>query len=111
MFKAYVSLLASIVLISCAHQPERSPREAKQALQQQGEPGSAKPQREQLPDDVRRDLFADSSENPSAATDVLAEPRFTVQANNINSREFLPAWRKIPHTAWWFTRTSVAPSR
>lgn len=88
MFKAYVSLLASIVLISCAHQPERSPREAKQALQQQGEPGSAKPQREQLPDDVRRDLFDDAAENPSAATDVLAEPRFTVQANNINSREF-----------------------
>lgn len=80
-------LLATTMLVSaCAHQPERSPTEAQQALQQ-GE--QIKPhERPPLPESVRASLRPGVLETQQASEQLLAEPRFSVNANAIPAQEF-----------------------
>ncbi|RUO56452.1 pilus (MSHA type) biogenesis protein MshL [Pseudidiomarina homiensis] len=80
-------LLATTMLVSaCAHQPERSPEEAQQALNQ-GE--QIKPsERPPLPESVRASLRPSVLETQQASEQLLAEPRFSVNANAIPAQEF-----------------------
>lgn len=80
-------LFATTVLITaCAHQPERSPVEAQQALNQ-GEQVESK-ERPPLPDSVRASLRPSVLETQQASTQLLAEPRFSVNANAMPAHEF-----------------------
>ncbi|WP_258807471.1 pilus (MSHA type) biogenesis protein MshL [Pseudidiomarina sp. CB1] len=80
-------LLATTMLVAaCAHQPERSPEEAQQALNQ-GE--QIKPsERPPLPESVRASLRPSVLETQQASEQLLAEPRFSVNANAIPAQEF-----------------------
>jgi len=86
-FKLYLPLAISCLLMSCAHQPDRAPTEAQEALQQSPQ-DRAKPERAALPEDVRNSLSANTDSSNQSAQDVLAEPRFAVQANNVDARAF-----------------------
>ncbi len=80
-------LLATTVFVAaCAHQPERPPSEAQQALNQ-GE--QIKPnERPPLPESVRASLRPSVLESQQASAQLLAEPRFSVNANAIPAQEF-----------------------
>lgn len=80
-------LLATTVLVAaCAHQPERSPAEAQQALNQGEQVKSS--ERPPLPESVRASLRPSALEAQQASAQLLAEPRFSVNANAIPATEF-----------------------
>lgn len=80
-------LLATTVFVAaCAHQPERSPAEAQQALNQGEQVKSS--ERPPLPESVRASLRPSALEAQQASAQLLAEPRFSVNANAIPATEF-----------------------
>ncbi|RUO62422.1 pilus (MSHA type) biogenesis protein MshL [Pseudidiomarina insulisalsae] len=79
-------LAASLLLAGCAHQPERSPAEAHQALNQ-GQ--KTKPtERPPLPESVQATLRPNALVTAQVSEQLLAEPRFSVNANGIPAQEF-----------------------
>ncbi|MBY6063945.1 pilus (MSHA type) biogenesis protein MshL [Pseudidiomarina sediminum] len=77
---------AAVVLTACAHQPDRKPVEAQQALQQT--PSSASSERPPLPASVRETLRPNALATTQASEQLLAEPRFSVNANGIAAADF-----------------------
>ncbi|MDN7129442.1 pilus (MSHA type) biogenesis protein MshL [Pseudidiomarina terrestris] len=79
-------IAATMVVSACAHQPERKPVEAQQALNPAAQlQESARPP---LPDSVRETLRPSAFETRNASEQLLAEPRFSVNANGIAAAEF-----------------------
>ena len=87
MIRAGIIAMACIFLAACAHQPERKPVELQQALQERG--SQPRTERPPLPDSVRESLRAsDRSALREASAQLLAEPRFSVSANDVPAAEF-----------------------
>lgn len=95
-------IAAALVLTACAHQPERKPVEAQQALNQGEQVKEAK--RPPLPESVRASLRPTALESSRASEQLLAQPRFSVNANGIAASDFLPVWLLIRPTISWFIR-------
>lgn len=79
-------IAAALVLTACAHQPERKPVEAQQALNQGEQVKEAK--RPPLPESVRASLRPTALESSRASEQLLAQPRFSVNANGIAASDF-----------------------
>lgn len=87
MTRTGIIALAIIILTACAHQPDRQPVEAQQALQDRsGSRGNT--ERPPLPESVRQSLRADHAELREASAQLLAEPRFSISAKGIAAKDF-----------------------
>ncbi|WP_339877883.1 pilus (MSHA type) biogenesis protein MshL [Pseudidiomarina gelatinasegens] len=87
MIRAGIIAVALVVLTACAHNPERKPVEAQQALQERGNV-RANSERPPLPDSVRESLANDSAQLRNASAQLLAEPRFSIAANDVPAADF-----------------------
>ncbi|WP_417665872.1 pilus (MSHA type) biogenesis protein MshL [Pseudidiomarina sp.] len=87
MIRAGSVAVALIVLAACAHHPERKPIEAQQALQERGNV-RANSERPPLPDSVRESLVNNSATLRNASAQLLAEPRFSIAANDVPAADF-----------------------
>lgn len=80
---------ATLLVTSCAYQPERFPTEVDNALNNDGgRPSSQQQQRPPLPESVQASLRTDDPELRAATSQLLAEPRFSINANRVNASEF-----------------------
>jgi len=89
----FVLALGSALLMSaCAQQPQRAPPEARAALSDKAQPERIdKTRRAELPQQVQDDLRGSpltADRERLSSTGRAQEPRFTVQANNIEASEF-----------------------
>ncbi|WP_404401319.1 pilus (MSHA type) biogenesis protein MshL [Idiomarina seosinensis] len=89
--RALLSLLTLSLLAACAYQPSHSPSEAYRAMepQQPGTAGDGAAEQSgdnEIPDDVMAFLTQPTAENATGS--VLEEPRFVLQANDIDATEF-----------------------
>lgn len=87
MIRAGIIGAALLVLAGCAHNPERKPVEVQQALQERGNV-RANSERPPLPDSVRESLVSDSAQLRDASAQLLAEPRFSIAANDVPATDF-----------------------
>ncbi|WP_417658664.1 pilus (MSHA type) biogenesis protein MshL [Pseudidiomarina sp.] len=87
MIRVGIIAVALIVLTACAHNPERKPLEAQQALQERGNV-RANSERPPLPDSVRESLANDRAQLRNASAQLLAEPRFSIAANDVPAADF-----------------------
>ncbi len=81
-----ILIAATLLVTACAHQPERKPVEAHQALKQGATTQDSK--RPPLPDSVRANLRPSAMEANQASEQLLSEPRFSVNANGIDAADF-----------------------
>ncbi|MGQ4276698.1 pilus (MSHA type) biogenesis protein MshL [Pseudidiomarina sp. E22-M8] len=79
-------IAATLILSACAHQPERKPVEAQQALNQGAQVKMT--ERPPLPESVRATLRPSALESSRASEQLLAQPRFSVNANGIAAGDF-----------------------
>lgn len=77
--------LGVMMLMGCAHQPERMPTEMQQALAVQEQQEAERPP---LPESVRASLRPDVADQQALSETLLAEPRFSLNANGIQARDF-----------------------
>lgn len=79
-------LASALLLTACAQQPDRQPVEAQAAL---AVPQTATTtERPPLPESVRASLRPDLATRNDVSEQIMAEPRFSVNANGINARDF-----------------------
>ncbi|PWW13073.1 MULTISPECIES: pilus (MSHA type) biogenesis protein MshL [Pseudidiomarina] len=76
----------SALLAACAHQPEQPPEEFQQALDPNAK-GKAS-ERPPLPESVRASLRGQQDQLRAASAQLLAEPRFSIAANDMPAAEF-----------------------
>ncbi|RUO80143.1 pilus (MSHA type) biogenesis protein MshL [Idiomarina tyrosinivorans] len=81
-------LLVTITLTACAYHPDRAPEEAHAALQDK--PAAEKEAAVEIPAAVAEYLTTDV-EATNAGKALLEEPRFSINANDVDVREFLKA--------------------
>ncbi|PHR64306.1 MAG: pilus (MSHA type) biogenesis protein MshL [Idiomarina sp.] len=87
MIRAGLISVAVLALAACAHQPERKPVDMQQALQQRTSDrvGAERPP---LPESVRESLRGQNNQVREAGEQLLAEPRFSIAANDVPAAEF-----------------------
>jgi MSHA biogenesis protein MshL len=77
---------STLLLAACAQQPDRQPVEAQAALEVPKT--SSTTERPPLPESVRATLRPDLATSGEISEQLLAEPRFSVNANGIDARDF-----------------------
>lgn len=87
MIRAGLISIALMLVAACAHQPERQPVEAQRALQERSF-GKAGMERPPLPESVRESLRGQNNQLREAGAQLLAEPRFSIAANEVPAAQF-----------------------
>ncbi len=85
MMRSGLILLSTVLLVACAHQPDRKPTEMQAALEA---PQQQEQQRPPLPESVRARLRPDAATSNAMSDQLIAEPRFSVNANGVDARDF-----------------------
>ncbi|KFZ31171.1 MSHA biogenesis protein MshL [Pseudidiomarina salinarum] len=79
-------ILTGLLMAGCAYQPDRQPDDAREALRhQQPLVTTVRPP---LPDSVRESLRSEDKDLRAASSQLLAEPRFSLSANQVPASEF-----------------------
>lgn len=86
MMRSGIILLSSVLLMACAHQPNRQPTELQAALETPQQEASA--ERPPLPESVRASLRPNASATAEVAGELLAERRFSINASGIDAKDF-----------------------
>lgn len=87
MIRAGLISISVFVLAACAHQPQRQPVDAQQALQQRAS-DRVGVERPPLPESVRASLRSQNNQVREAGEQLLAEPRFSIAANDVPAAQF-----------------------
>jgi MSHA biogenesis protein MshL len=86
MMRSGIILLSSVVLMACAHQPDRKPTELQTALE--AAPQGQNETRPPLPESVRESLRPNVETTAGVAEELLAERRFSINASGIDAKDF-----------------------
>ena len=89
MIRTMWMVMAMLLLVGCAYQPERFPTEVSNALKNDGgRPSPRGVERPPLPESVQASLRTDDPQLRAATSQLLAEPRFSLNANRVAANEF-----------------------